>query len=76
MARNCRYVRTVIHYRPDYRVAYASSSAYCLSLNYTLIDSDCAPIVNPSELDKLIRLISLGELTKMSFAFITVRRYF
>lgn len=47
--------------------------AYCLSSNYTLIDSDCARIVNTSELGKPIRLISPGALAKMSFAFMNVR---
>jgi len=42
----------------------ANSRAYCLSSNYTLIDSDCARIVNTSELGKPIRLISPGELAQ------------
>lgn len=56
----------------DYRVPQCSNSAYCLSLNYTLIDSDCARIVNTSELGKPIRLISLSALAKMNFGFMNV----
>lgn len=48
----------------------ATRCAYCLSSNYTLIDSDCARIVNICELGKPIRLISPGELDEMSFAYV------
>lgn len=72
----CRYVRTIIHWVSALIIecsAPATRRAYCLSSNYTLIDSDCARIVNTSELGKPILLISPGEFTEMSFAYMDFR---